>query len=86
MAKRLEAKITLKYENSKAAEAIFKAVAPDNLTAPKDLQISTVRENEEVITKIKVEGKLSTFTATIDDLLFSAATAEKTLKTLDKTE
>jgi hypothetical protein len=37
-----------------------------------------------VVTQIQCEGKLATFTATIDDLLFSASTAEKTLKTIKK--
>jgi hypothetical protein len=33
---------------------------------------------------IQCEGKLATFTATIDDLLFSATTAEKALKAINK--
>jgi hypothetical protein len=86
MARRLEAKITLKYENQKTAEAIFKALTPDNLAAPSDVQVSTIRKGNKVITNVKVEGKFATFTATIDDLLFSAATAEKALRTLSKTE
>jgi hypothetical protein len=37
-----------------------------------------------VVTAIQCEVKLATFTATIDDLLFSASTAEKTLRTIKR--
>jgi len=43
-----------------------------------------MQKNSMVITEIDFAGKLATFTATIDDLLFSASTAEKTLKTITK--
>ncbi len=80
----MEVTITLEYSNEKTAEAIAKAVSPDNFKTPLGLQISTVRENNKVVTQIVCEGKLATFTATIDDLLFSATTAEKTLRTITK--
>ncbi len=75
----LEATVTLEYKDEKTAESISKAVSPDNFKTPIGLKVKTVRENNKVITNIKCEGKLATFTATIDDLLFSASTAEKTL-------
>jgi hypothetical protein len=80
----LQAKIQLNYRDEKTAEAIAKAVSPDNFKTPAGLKICTVREKSKVITEIECDGKLSTFTATIDDLLFSASTAEKTVKTLKK--
>jgi tRNA threonylcarbamoyladenosine modification (KEOPS) complex Pcc1 subunit len=80
----LQATITLEYPNQKTAEAIAKAVSPDNHKTPPGLQISTQREGSRVITEIVCSGKLATFTATIDDLLFSVTTAEKTLKTVTK--
>ena len=81
---RLEATITLKYDNEKTAEAIANAIAPDNIKAPKDLAIKTVRHGRIVVTEIKAETGLATFIATIDDLLFSASTAEKALKIVQK--
>jgi len=78
----LQAKITLEYPDTKTAEAITKAVIPDNLKTPAGLQVNTVNDECKVITDITCEGKLATFTATIDDLLFSATTAEKTLQTI----
>lgn len=75
----LQATITLEYKDEKTAEAIAQAISPDNFKTPIGLQVKTVRENNKVVTQIRCEGKLATFTATIDDLLFSASTAEKTL-------
>lgn len=80
----MEATVQLEYNDEKTAEAIAKAVSPDNFKTPVGLQVRTVTENSKVITHIKCEGKLATFTATIDDLLFSATTAEKTLRTITK--
>lgn len=80
----MQAKIHLNYLNEKTAEAIAEAVSPDNFKTPAGLKICTVRVNNRVITEIECDGKLSTFTATIDDLLFSASTAEKTVRTVKK--
>jgi len=76
----LEATITLEYGDAKTAEAIASAVSPDNFKTPAGLFIKTFRRDNMVITKIRAEEKLATFIATIDDLLFSASTAEKTLR------
>jgi hypothetical protein len=80
----LQATITLEYKDDKTAKAIAEAVSPDNFKTPLGLQVKTVQENNRVITEIECEGKLATFTATVDDLLFSVSTAEKTLKTIAK--
>jgi len=75
----LEATITLEYGDAKTAEAIASAVSPDNFKTPAGLFIKTFRRGNSVVTEIRAEAKLATFIATIDDLLFSASTAEKTL-------
>ena len=80
----MDATVTLEYADEKTAKAIAQAVSPDNFKTPIGLSVKTVRENNKVITQIQCEGKLATFTATIDDLLFSASTAEKTLRTINK--
>ena len=76
----MEATITLEYGNAKTAEAIANAVSPDNFKTPAGLFIKTFRRDNRVVTEIRAEEKLATFIATIDDLLFSASTAEKTLR------
>jgi tRNA threonylcarbamoyladenosine modification (KEOPS) complex Pcc1 subunit len=78
----LEATVTLEYRDEQTAEAIAKAVSPDNFKTPLGLSVRTVRENNCVVTKIRAEGKLATFIATIDDLLSSVSTAEKALRIL----
>jgi hypothetical protein len=80
----LRATIQLEYADTKIAEAVAKAVSPDNLKTPAGLQVNTSRKNNAVVTEIECEGKLATFIATIDDLLFCASTAENTLKAVKK--
>jgi hypothetical protein len=76
----LEATITLEYKDEKTAKAVAQAVSPDNFKTPIGLHVETVRENNKVVTQIQCENKLATFTATIDDLLFSVSTAEKAVR------
>jgi hypothetical protein len=76
----LETTITLEYSDEKTAAAIANAVSPDNFKTPAGLFIKTFRSGSKVITEIRAEEKLATFIATIDDLLFSASTAEKTIR------
>jgi hypothetical protein len=75
----LQAKIVLEYDDEKTAEAVAKAVSPDNLKTPRGLSIKTTRDLGKVVTSISYDGKFATFIATIDDLLFSASTAERTI-------
>jgi tRNA threonylcarbamoyladenosine modification (KEOPS) complex Pcc1 subunit len=75
----LEATITLEYADSQTAEAIANAVSPDNFKTPPGLTVKTERKGNQVVTEIKLEGKTSTFIATIDDLLSCVSTAEKTV-------
>jgi tRNA threonylcarbamoyladenosine modification (KEOPS) complex Pcc1 subunit len=80
----LDATLTLEYDDEKTAEAICRAVSPDNFQTPPGLSVRTVRRDKKVITEINAETKIATFTSTIDDLLFSASTAEKALGIIKK--
>jgi len=80
----LEAKIVLEYDDVKIAESVAKAVLPDNFKTPRRLSIRTMHEANKVLTQIRSQGKLSTFIATIDDLLFCVSTAEKALQITKK--
>ena len=80
----MEATVTLEYADEKIAQAVANAVSPDNFKTPTGLHVKTVREENKVVTQIQCEEKLATFTATIDDLLFSASTAEKTIRTIKR--
>jgi tRNA threonylcarbamoyladenosine modification (KEOPS) complex Pcc1 subunit len=82
--RKLEAEIILEYDDEEIAEAIAKAVSPDNFKTPAGLSIKTIKEKTRVITKIKCGRKLPTFIATIDDLLFCTSTAEKTIQIMKR--
>ena len=82
--KRLEATITLEYDDEKTAEAVARAVSPDNFKTPIGLAVRTTWENNKVVTELREEEKIATFIATIDDLLSSISVAEKALKAVQQ--
>ena len=80
----MEAAITLEYGDEKIAEAVAAAVSPDNFKTPAGLLVKTGRSGKRVLSEVKFDGKMATFIATIDDLLFSVCTAEKTLHVMKR--
>jgi len=75
----LEAEISLSYKTVRDAEAVAKAVSPDNIGIPAGLFIQTMRRGKKVFTKIECKTRLQTFMATIDDLLSAVSVAERTI-------
>jgi len=73
----LEAKIVLSYRSLLEAEAVAKAVSPDNVRVPLGLFVKTMRRGKRVFTIIECETRLQTFVATIDDLLSGVSVAER---------
>jgi hypothetical protein len=82
----MEAKIILAYKNDREAEAVDKAVSPDNVKVPSGLSIKTARRGPKVFTLIKCETTLPTFLSTIDDLLCCASIAEKAFSVASEAE
>jgi len=80
----LEARIAISYKTTQEAEAIAKAVSPDNIKVPQGLFIKTMRRGKKVFTSVKCETRLQTFVATIDDLLSAVSVAERTLSAVKK--
>jgi hypothetical protein len=80
----LETEIWLTYRNEREAEAVARAVSPDNVDVPQGLFVETVRSGSEVYTKIECQTKLATLISTIDDLLACVSVAEKTFKVAKK--
>ena len=78
--RKIEAEIVLAYDDSATAKAVADAVSPDNSRTPRGLTVATARTRRRVITNIRCRKKLSTFIATVDDLLSSASIAEKTVQ------
>ncbi len=75
----MEAEITLSCRSAREAEAIAKAVSPDNLKTPPGLTVKTARRGSKVITWVKCERKLESLIATLDDLLMAVQVAEKAI-------
>jgi hypothetical protein len=80
----MQAQIILEYSTARTSHAVAEAISPDNVRTPKGLSIETFEHGKRVVTTIDYDGRLATFIATIDDLLFSASTAEKTIETARK--
>lgn len=80
----MEAEIRLSYQNEREAEAVAKAVSPDNVEVPSGLYIETVRNGSDVLTNVVCQTRLQTLIATIDDLLACVSVAEKTFTVAKK--
>jgi tRNA threonylcarbamoyladenosine modification (KEOPS) complex Pcc1 subunit len=80
----LEAEIRLSYKTEREAEAVAKAVSPDNVEVPPGLYVKTVRKGSDVHTRIECQTRLQTLIATIDDLLACVSVAEKTFNVAKK--
>ena len=74
----METEINLVYNDEREAMAVAEAVSPDNIDVPSQLSIVTIRKGNEVNTKIKLDGRIQTLIATIDDLLACVSVAERT--------
>lgn len=73
----MEARITLSYKNAREAKAVAEAVSPDNVKVPSGLVVETKRRGPKILTLVKCRRGLSTFIATIDDLLSCVSIAER---------
>lgn len=82
----MEAKIILVYRNKREAEAVAKAVSPDNVKVPSGLSVKTTHRGTKVFTLVKCEIALPTFNSTIDDLLCCASIAEKAFSVANEVE
>jgi hypothetical protein len=80
----LETEIRLIYKSEREAEAVARAVSPDNMEAPDGLSVETVRNGSEVHTKIECSTGLPTLIATVDDLLACVSVAEKSFNVAKK--
>ncbi len=76
----MQTKILLDYEDERTADAVSKAVAPDNLKISGVFPVKTYREESRVVSTIECQT-VGTLIATIDDLLSCISIAEKALQT-----
>jgi hypothetical protein len=76
----LEAEIRLFYRSEQEAEAVVRAVSPDNVEVPFGLYVKTIRDGSQVYTVVECRTGLQTLIATVDDLLACVSVAEKSFK------
>jgi tRNA threonylcarbamoyladenosine modification (KEOPS) complex Pcc1 subunit len=77
----MRVEISIKYRSGKEAEAVAKALFPDNFKVPSGLVVKTFREKSVVVTVIECKRELKTLISTIDDLLRSIQVAEQVFST-----
>lgn len=80
----LDAEVSLSYKTVSEAEAVAKAVSPDNVKVPRGLFIKTARHGTKVSTRITCRMKLLTFIATVDDLMSAVSIAERSISAVKK--
>lgn len=71
----LRARVRCFYSEDKKAEAVARALSPDNIVG-EGMKIKTVKRGKEVVTTIEMEGRIETLLATLDDLLACTEVAE----------
>jgi len=76
---RMRARVTCVYGDDSSARAVAAALRPDNFQAPEGIQILTAWRGCRISTDIKIDGKIETLLATLDDLLACTSTAESVL-------
>ena len=79
-----EARLTIKFKGSKFAKAVAEAVSPDNVLAPKGLEVKTWSRGGKVYCRIVCRKGAETFLATLDDLLSSISVAERMLEEAER--
>ncbi len=74
------AEIVWHYGDPRRAEAIARSLEVDNASLPdglkKSLNVVSLSENGDVITKVKYSGEIETLIKALDDLVFSIKIAE----------
>jgi len=78
----MKAKIRVSFSNPREAEAISKALQPDDKEAPSYLKVSTISKGRYMESDIICQGKLETLISTIDDILSNVVTVKKTLSAM----
>ena len=77
-----ETRITIRYSSPEAAEAIMRAIAPDNLGAPEGMSIEAHVDGSTLSVDVVSSGGLGSLVSTLDDLLSCVQAAEAALKQL----
>ena len=75
-------KITIRYADQRTAEAILRAVEPDNLTVPDGIEIEAEAVGGLVTINVDCRRGIGSLVATLDDLLSCIQAAEAAISEL----
>jgi hypothetical protein len=71
-----EATLTIQYVDQRTAEAVLKAIEPDNLTTPEGVEIEATASGGVVQIDVGCTRGIGSLVATLDDLLSCIQAAE----------
>jgi len=71
-----EATVTIQYVDQRTAEAILRAIEPDNLTTPEGVKIEAEASGGVVTINVECRRGIGSLVATLDDLLSCIQAAE----------
>ena len=71
-----EATVTIQYVDQRTAEAILRAIEPDNLTTPEGVKIEAEAGGGVVTINLECRRGVGSLVATLDDLLSCIQAAE----------
>ncbi len=71
-----EATVTIQYVDQRTAEAILRAIEPDNLTTPEGVKIEAEASGGVVTINLECRRGIGSLVATLDDLLSCIQAAE----------
>lgn len=77
-----ETSIAIEYRSPSEAEAVLRAIAPDNAGAPEGTSIEAHVEDQTLMISVRSSRGLGSLASTLDDLLSCVQAAEAALKQL----
>jgi tRNA threonylcarbamoyladenosine modification (KEOPS) complex Pcc1 subunit len=77
-----ETSITIEYGGPAEAEAVLRAIAPDNVGAPEGISIDARVEGGALLISVRSSRGLGSLASTLDDLLSCVQAAEAAIKQL----
>ncbi len=77
---RVTADFRIRYREEGAAEAVLRAISPDNFQAPEGIELRSMVEGGELRIEVTCVRGLGSLIATVDDLLSCIQAAERALK------
>lgn len=77
-----EATVTIQYRDRRTAEAILRAIEPDNLTTPEGVKIEAEAGRGVVTINLECRRGIGSLVATLDDLLSCIQAAEAAIEEL----